>query len=91
MDSKDHAACFVGEYCIVLGGGIVKELEAFSIVSSVGLACSEARALRGVNIVPLTAWDKNKNTSVTSWMNFFLALSSCGALWGGFAYCTFAP
>ncbi len=29
MDGKDHATCFVGEYCIVLGGGIVKKLEAF--------------------------------------------------------------
>ncbi len=29
MDGKDHVACFVGEYCVVLGGGIVEELEAF--------------------------------------------------------------
>ncbi len=23
MDGKDHVACFVGEYCVVLGGSIV--------------------------------------------------------------------
>ncbi len=29
MNDKDHVACFVGEYRIVLGGCIVEELEAF--------------------------------------------------------------
>ena len=29
MNGKDHVACFVGEYCVVLGGGIIKELKAF--------------------------------------------------------------
>ncbi len=29
MDGKDHVACFVGEYRVVLGGGIIEELEAF--------------------------------------------------------------
>jgi hypothetical protein len=62
MDGKDHVGCFVSEYHIVLGGSIVKELEAFSIVSSIGLACSEARALRGVNIVQSTAWAKKKHS-----------------------------
>ncbi len=29
MDCKDHIACLVGEDRIVLGGGVVEELEAF--------------------------------------------------------------
>ena len=29
MNGKDHVACFVGEYRVVLGGGKVEELEAF--------------------------------------------------------------
>ena len=29
MNGKDHVACFVGEYCVVLGDGIIEELEAF--------------------------------------------------------------
>ena len=91
MDGEDHVACFEGKYHVVLGGSIIEELEAFFIVNSVGLACSDARVLRGVNMVPSTALAKNKNTPVTSWMNLFPALSSAGALSGGFAYCTFAP
>ncbi len=50
----------------------------FSMVASVGAACSDARVLRGVSIVPSTAHAKNKNTPVISWMNFFLALSNKG-------------
>ncbi len=38
------------------------------------------RALRGVSIVPSTVCAKNKNTPVTSWMNFFPALSNEGFL-----------
>ncbi len=30
-------------------------------------------------MVPLTAWANNKNTPMTSWMNFFLL---CLAVWG---------
>ncbi len=90
MDGKDHVTCFVGKYHFVLGGGIIKKLEAFSIVNSVGLACSDARALMGVNMVPSTALAKNRNTPVTSWMNFFPAFSSTGASLGGFVYCSFA-
>ncbi len=37
MNGKDYGACFVGEYHIVLGGCIVKELEAFFHVSLLGL------------------------------------------------------
>ena len=29
MDGKDHVTCFVGKYHVVLGGGIIEELEAF--------------------------------------------------------------
>ena len=41
-------------------------------------------------MVPLTAVAKNKNTPMTSWMNFFPAFPSAGASLGGFAYCTYA-
>ncbi len=66
MDGEDHVACFVGEYHVVLGGGIIEELGHFSLINSGGLACSDARALRGVNMVPSTALAKNKNTFTTS-------------------------
>ncbi len=61
------------------------------MVASVGAACLDARVLREVSIVPSTAHAKNKNTPVTSWMNFFPALSNNGVLSIGFANCSFAP
>ncbi len=48
------------------------------MVASVGFACLDVSALRGVSIVPSTTCAKNKNTLVTSWMNFFPALSKGG-------------
>ncbi len=61
------------------------------MVASVGAAFLDARALRRVSIVPLIACAKNKNTPVTSWMNFFSALSSNGVLSISLANCSFAP
>ncbi len=61
------------------------------MVASVEAACLDVRALRGVSIVPSTACARNKNTPVTSWMNFFPALSNNGVLLIGFANCSFAP
>ncbi len=60
------------------------------MVASVGADCLDARALRGVSIVPLIAHAKNKNTPVTSWMNFFPGLSSSCVLLIGFTNCSFA-
>jgi hypothetical protein len=37
VNGKDHAACFVGEYRVVLGGGIIEELEHFSMLVPSGL------------------------------------------------------
>ena len=61
------------------------------MVASSGAACSDARALRGVSIVQSTACAKNKNTPVTSWMDFFLALPNNGVSSIGFTNCSFAP
>jgi hypothetical protein len=61
----------------------------FSMVASVREACLDARVLRGVSIVLLTARANNKNTPVTSWMNFFLTLSNKEILLIGFANCSF--
>ena len=61
------------------------------MVASVGADCLDARALRGVSIVPLIAHAKNKNIPLTSRMNFFPALSSHGVLSIGFANCSFMP
>jgi hypothetical protein len=62
----------------------------FSMVASVGAACLDARVLRGVSIVPSTACAKNKNTPVTSWTNFFPALSNNDVSSIGFIHCSFA-
>ncbi len=61
------------------------------MVASVGADCLDARALRGGSIVPLIACAKNENTPVTTWMDFFLALSSSGVSSFGFTNCSFAP
>jgi hypothetical protein len=92
MDRKYHVAGFVCEYCILLGCGVVKELEAFlhGCVCWGGLF-SDARVLRGVGIVPSTAHAENKNIPVTAWMNFFPDLSNNCVSLIGFANCSFAP
>ncbi len=54
------------------------------MVASVEAACLDARALRRGGIVLSTDRAKNKNTSVTSWMNFFPALFNTGVLTIGF-------
>ncbi len=61
------------------------------MVTSVGVACLDARTLRGVSIVPSVARARDKNTSVTSWMKFFPALSSNGVLLIGLVNCSHAP
>jgi hypothetical protein len=61
------------------------------MVASVWVDYSEARALRGVSIVPSTALARNKKSPVTSCMNFFLALSSVRVSLSGLANCSFVP
>ena len=50
---------------------------------SIGADCSEARALRGVSMVESTALARNKNTPVTSWINFFAQFVE----WDGVVVC----
>ena len=61
------------------------------MVSSVGLACSDASALNAGNNLPLIARAKKRNTPVTSWMNLVPTLSSFGDSFGDALYCALAP
>ncbi len=58
------------------------------MVASVGAACLDARALRGVSIVPSIACAQNNNTLAR--INFFPALSNNGVLSIGLANFSFA-
>ena len=63
----------------------------FRIVSSAGLACSDANALNAGNNRPLIARAMKRNTPVTSCMNLVPALSNFGDLIGCVSYCALAP
>ena len=63
----------------------------FRIVSSVGLACSDAIALNAGSSLPLMARPMKRKTPVTSWMNLVPALSIVGDSAGTAFYCVLAP
>jgi hypothetical protein len=61
------------------------------MVSSVGLACSDANALIAGNNLPLIARAKKRNSPITSRMNLVPTFSSFGESFGDASYCALAP
>jgi hypothetical protein len=90
MDCEYYFAGFVCENCVLLGCCVIEELDAFLHGCFCWGGFFGCKGTEGVSIVPLIPHAKNKNTPVTSWMNFFPALSS-NVSSIDFTNCFFAP